>query len=72
MKIHRGFHLEASEGLNPAPTYLCGLKWRELYHAFFLRQTLDQQVVQVVNGQGTLQIPGIMKAVEVDPSAVTD
>jgi len=53
------------------------LKWRELYHAFLLRQILDQQMVQAVNEQGTLRIPlmitdDIIEAVEVDPSAVMD
>ncbi|MEE9185352.1 MAG: molybdopterin dinucleotide binding domain-containing protein [Acidimicrobiia bacterium] len=33
------------------------MKWRELYHASFLRKIHDQQMIQVVNGQGTLQIP---------------
>ena len=56
MLIHRGFHLKASEGLNPAPTYLCRLKWSELYHASFLRQIHDQQMVLVVTGKGSLQI----------------
>jgi len=59
------------------PTCLCGLKWRKLYHAFFLRQILDQQMVQTVNVQGTLQFSpmitdAIMEAVKVNPSAVTD
>jgi len=52
------------------------LKLRKLYHAYFLRQILDQQIVHVVNGQGTFQISpmiteAIMEAVKVDPSAVT-
>jgi len=59
------------------PTYLCGLKWRKLYHASFLRQIHDLQMVHVVNGKGTLQIlltitDDIVEAVKVDPSAVTN
>jgi len=53
------------------------LKWRKLYHASFLRQIHDQQMVHVVNGKGTLQIlltitDDIVEAVKVDPSAVTN
>jgi len=75
--IHRGFHLKASEGLDPATQVPTRVEVEGTLSRLFDRQIHDQQMVQVVSGPGTFQIPlmitdDIMETAKVDPFAVTN